>query len=236
MIFLGVLNCHSQELKKITKKSKKPYFIEEYHVLQSNKSIKHGEYLKKTLNGNLRVKGYFTQNRKDSTWIYFDFNGIDTVSIRKYKNDLQTGQWTIFSSEGDIRYIYDYVNNDIIEYNWGDTTVTYLILQNNEWVDSEVDNPPLIIGNENPLQIVSRNLNYPIRAMENGISGQVWVYFTIDIEGKMTDVKVKDTVNEYLDAEAIRAVKTIDEIWFPAKKNGEAITIEYKMPINFVLQ
>jgi protein TonB len=123
----------------------------------------------------------------------------------------------------------------VVEYNWYETPNKFPILIDTAWTVSDIDSPPLIIGKENPLQLISGSLRYPVRAHENGISGQVLISFIVDKEGNACDFKVIKGVYKDLDAEALRATKILDKNWFPAKKDGQAITIEYFIPINFVL-
>jgi periplasmic protein TonB len=73
-------------------------------------------------------------------------------------------------------------------------------------------------------------------AFEKGISGRVWISFIVDKDGSACDFKVIKGVSKDLDAEALRVTKILDKNWFPAKKDGQAITIEYGILINFVLR
>ena len=236
IILTGFVNLFAQDVKLITKNTKNPHTTEEYYVLKSNKNIKHGLYQKRLYDNRLASEGFYKRNKKDSIWIFYAYNGIDTASIGWYKENNPTGIWTINDNQNRVRYKFDYDKNEVISYNWYETPNSFPILTDSTWIEKSIDSPPLIIGKENPMQSVYRSLRYPVRAMENGISGQVLISFIVDKNGNVSDFKVKKGVDKDLDAEALRAAKLIDKNWYPAKLNGQEITIEYFIPINFVLQ
>ena len=235
-IFGKVIQAYSQEIKLITKQAKNTNTTEEYYVLKSNESIRQGLYEKRRYDDSLVIKGYYSKNKKDSIWIFYASNSIDTTSIGYYANDKPSGIWTIFDDQCRVKYKFDYSKYDVVVYNWYETPNKFPILIDTAWSMSDIDSPPLIIGIENPAQLISHNLRYPVRAFEKGISGQVLISFIVDMDGSACDFKVIKGVYKDLDAEALRATKILDKNWFPAKKDGQAITIEYVIPINFVLR
>ena len=89
-------------------------------------------------------------------------------------------------------------------------------------------------GDENIPQFIITNVKYPLTAMSKGIQGKVFVSFVIDEKGKVTDVKVKRSVNPELDAEAVRVISAMPD-WKPGKNKGKPVKVTYTMPINFKL-
>ena len=87
-------------------------------------------------------------------------------------------------------------------------------------------------GNNALVKWVSENLRYPLFAAENGIQGRVIVKFTVLTTGEISDVIVVRGVDEMLDREAIRLVKSMPK-WIPGKRNGELVNIRYTFPITF---
>ena len=71
-----------------------------------------------------------------------------------------------------------------------------------------VENMPSFPGG-NVQKWISKNVKYPVLAMENGIQGKVFVQFVIERDGSITDVKVVRGVDSSLDKEAIRVVKAM---------------------------
>lgn len=84
-------------------------------------------------------------------------------------------------------------------------------------------------------KFLGRNVKYPVEAQEKKIQGKVVVQFIIEKTGKITGIKVINSVHPSLDAEAIRVIKSMPD-WKPGKQRGEAVRVAYSVPINFRLQ
>ncbi len=228
---------NAQRLKKVTNKD--TYSIEEFYVLNSNRNIKQGEFKKLRLNGKLSIQGYFSNNKKDSTWVYYTSNGKDTLAYGKYSENKPIGQWIYNNYKGEFRYIFDFNTNKVLKYNWDSATDSLPILTDTGWKEMSVDNPPLINDMEryeNMNIFVARNIRYPIKAQDNGISGQILVAFTVNEQGEMSNVRLKKGVYPELDNEAIRVISLINEKWYPSLKDGNPVTVEHSLPINFILK
>lgn len=101
--------------------------------------------------------------------------------------------------------------------------------------DSTLESMPSFPGGQTALfQFLSRTIKYPVLAEYNKIQGRVIVGFYVDVDGTVTDVQVKKSVDPTLDKEAIRVVKSMPK-WNPGKKNGKPVRVEYTMPITFRL-
>lgn len=79
------------------------------------------------------------------------------------------------------------------------------------------------------------NVKYPAEAVEKGIKGKVIVQFVVTKEGKIADAEVARSVDPLLDAEALRAIRSMPD-WEPAKRDGQNIAVKYSLPITFSLQ
>ena len=101
---------------------------------------------------------------------------------------------------------------------------------------SEIDeNPEFPGGSANMRSWMSSNLHYPAPAAERGIQGTVKVQFTVSRTGAISNVKVIQSVDTYLDAEAVRLVKSMPN-WTPGKLNGQTVNVNYVLPVKFQLQ
>jgi protein TonB len=99
-----------------------------------------------------------------------------------------------------------------------------------------VEQMPEFPGGEAALRkYLAQNIKYPRIATENGVQGKVFVSFVVDKNGSIGTVKVVRGVDQALDAEAVRVVKTMPN-WIPGKQNGETVRVSYTIPINFVLE
>lgn len=85
---------------------------------------------------------------------------------------------------------------------------------------------------KNWIQIQTR---YPAKAMENGITGKVFVRFCVNISGDVVNVAILRGVDPLLDQEAVRVISSSPK-WTPARNRGKAIMVQYTFPVNFVLQ
>ena len=85
------------------------------------------------------------------------------------------------------------------------------------------------------IEFMMQNLKYPKEAEKDGASGTVRVYFIVEKDGTLTDVKVPDSVHKALDAEGIRLVKSMPK-WTPAKVKGKAVRSKMMLPVQFRLK
>ena len=81
---------------------------------------------------------------------------------------------------------------------------------------------------------VNSKLVYPEIAKENGVSGRVTLQFTVEADGRVTNVKVLRGVDESLDKEAVRVVSSSPK-WKPGKQRDRAVKVTYTFPVIFQL-
>lgn len=81
---------------------------------------------------------------------------------------------------------------------------------------------------------VNKHLRYPRIAKENGVQGRVITQFTVDDEGRMTNVRVLRGVDESLDQEAIRVIR-MSPRWEPAMQDGKPVSVTFTFPVIFSL-
>ena len=90
-------------------------------------------------------------------------------------------------------------------------------------------------GMEALINFLQENVKYPENAVKNNIEGRVFVQFIVDKTGQVCDAKVVRSVNEELDAEAIRVVNSMPN-FIPGRQDGKAVSVFFTLPINFKLQ
>lgn len=91
-------------------------------------------------------------------------------------------------------------------------------------------------GDRNDFTIwCGKNLEYPDIARENGISGRVFVQFTIDKTGSVTNIRVIRGVDAALDKAAVDVIKKSPK-WTPAKMRDRAVPVTLTVPIVFQLR
>ncbi len=78
-------------------------------------------------------------------------------------------------------------------------------------------------------------IRYPEIAAENGVSGTVYMQFTVSTAGYVIDVKVIKGVHPDIDDEAIRVIKNSPR-WTAGKQRGRAVPVIMSLPMKFILQ
>jgi len=90
-------------------------------------------------------------------------------------------------------------------------------------------------GDEARIKFLQENIKYPEEAKELGVQGKVFVTFVVEVDGSITDVRVLRGIGAGCDEEAIRVVKSMPK-WQPGKQRGQAVRVQFNLPIKFTLQ
>ncbi|MDX8339564.1 energy transducer TonB [Draconibacterium sp. IB214405] len=90
-------------------------------------------------------------------------------------------------------------------------------------------------GDEGLRTFIANTVKYPEDAHKNGIQGKVYVKFVVDKDGSVDDAKIARGVDPSLDKEALRVINALPK-WKPGKQRGEAVRVEYTVPIKFALK
>ena len=99
-----------------------------------------------------------------------------------------------------------------------------------------VEKMPEFPGGQDALnRFLVRNIKYPLLAQENGIQGRVVCQFVVNSDGSIVDISVVRGVEESLDKEAIRVIKSMPK-WTPGRQGGKSVRVKYTLPIRFKLQ
>ncbi|MFO7978625.1 MAG: energy transducer TonB [Bacteroidales bacterium] len=96
------------------------------------------------------------------------------------------------------------------------------------------DQPSFPGGEEARMKYLIDNLRYPQMAREAGIQGTVFVTFVVERDGSVTDVRVLRGIGGGCDEEAVRVVRNMPR-WEPGRQRGQAVRVQFNMPIRFVL-
>lgn len=82
---------------------------------------------------------------------------------------------------------------------------------------------------------VAKQIVYPETAKENNVQGRVMLQFTVEKDGRVTNVKVARGVDPELDREAVRVVQSSPK-WKPGKQRDRAVKVTYTFPVYFQLR
>lgn len=90
-------------------------------------------------------------------------------------------------------------------------------------------------GNEALFEMLQSNIQYPQAARNDGIEGRVFVAFTVELNGAVSNVHILKGLSPECDKESARVVKMFSK-WTPGMQNGKNVRVQMVMPINFSLQ
>ena len=83
------------------------------------------------------------------------------------------------------------------------------------------------------MSFISSNVKFPVG--DYCAQGRVIVSFVVERDGSLSNVKVTRSVEELLDKEAIRVVKSMPR-WKPGRQYGKVVRCKYTVPVVFRLQ
>ncbi|MBP5480357.1 MAG: energy transducer TonB [Paludibacteraceae bacterium] len=89
-------------------------------------------------------------------------------------------------------------------------------------------------GIQNLKLYLDESLEYPEKALDEGIRGRVFVRFIVRRNGSIDDPKVLRSIDPLLDREAIRVVENMPD-WIPARVHGKAVSSYFTVPVTFNL-
>lgn len=140
-----------------------------------------------------------------------------------------------------------------------ETTFTEVAVESDYHEDvifTVVENPPAFPGGEEArVNFLQENLRYPAEARAAGAQGTVFVSFVVrsdgsiynvrvlrgaghnvevDFDGDEEELKALRQAYDKLDQEAARVISTMPA-WEPGTQRGEAVSVQFNMPIRFAL-
>lgn len=79
---------------------------------------------------------------------------------------------------------------------------------------------------------VQQRTNYPQKAIDKKIRGQVLLTFIVEIDGTISNVTVVRGVDPIIDTEAVKAIQSSPK-WTPGFQRGQPVRVRYAIPLNF---
>jgi len=113
------------------------------------------------------------------------------------------------------------------------TTIFLLLILLSTIVRAQKLTPPEFPGGKNALSaFLDKNLKSPAKT---AMQGTVLVGFTVEKDGRLTEISVKKSLAPAFDDEALR-VMALSPRWIPAMRGKQFIKSNYTIPIMFVTQ
>ena len=107
----------------------------------------------------------------------------------------------------------------------------------NEPIFTIVEEMPVFKGGNDSMYVyIKEKLKYPDWELKEKIQGTVYVSFVVNKYGKTQNVKVLRSVadSKNFDSESIRIIEEMPK-WTHGKQAGEAVSVQYTIPISFKL-
>ena len=176
-------------------------------------------------------KTHFSRNEKEP------FNILMSMKNKQNTNSFAGYKYLLFVP---LAFALVTMNNTTIRANVQKkvvkTTKTTKKAGANDKVYVVVEQMPSFPGGDSALlKYLFENVKYPVSALKAQKQGRVMVCFTVEKDGAISNVKVARSVTPSLDAEAVRAIKSMPK-WSPGKQGGEFVRVKYIVPVTFRLK
>ncbi len=112
-------------------------------------------------------------------------------------------------------------------------------------IEDPVDDDPFIVAEFMPTfngkdrkyfrNYIAENIKFPPDAIENGISGTVYVSFIVDKDGSVTDVNITRGVHPVIDNAVLKVINNSPK-WEPGMNNGRYVKVKCNISVAFKLQ
>jgi len=90
-------------------------------------------------------------------------------------------------------------------------------------------------GEEALYKYLDEHIQYPDEAKREGISGRVYISFTVDTDGTVCDAVIRRDIGGGCGQEALRVIQGMPK-WIPGKQSGKIVRSSYALPISFSLE
>lgn len=210
-IILIMFACFSHSQTIIRKKNTTAFYTDHFSY-NKNTLQKHGQFIRMN---NLRP---------------------DTLISGLYDNDKRIGRWRFFDNTGNLHLQYDYDNNTFTHI--ADTIknikkFSFRTDSTFEFID--VDRPPLYLSDADDLdRTMATGFVLPAIISKEKIKGRSVASFEIDINGKLSNIEINQTLHPELDKAIISVIEKLENTWQPAVKNGEPIATCFLVVVNVI--
>ena len=186
----------------------------------------------------------------DSSKLIFFVNEDDyIIPVRLQKRDLGAEKRFLARDlqEGDVIVVKGMLDEIDIDYETYKGLVEAVIVDEEDISNKDIEEeevpfagldvkPSFRGGDANEFsKWVNSQLIYPKTAKKNGVQGRVTLQFTVEPDGRITNVSVLRGVDSSLDREAVRVVSKSPR-WTPGLLDGKPVRVTYTFPVIFQLR
>ncbi|KAA9338412.1 TonB family protein [Hymenobacter busanensis] len=176
--------------------------------------------------GKVRERGEYHNGVRTGRWLSVHRNG-QKRSEGQYAGNHALGEWRYYYNTGQpaaVESIEQGQPTALTFYNENGTLFDGLLLRRQ---------PPEFPGGETALlDYLNAHTEYPKDARRKGITGKVYVSYTVDEDGRVSQVRVVRGLSADADNEAIRVVKSLPR-FKPGREYNVPTAFTYTVPIYF---
>lgn len=256
----SILN-YAQETRKRTINIS-PIKTEEFHVLKSDKKLKHGPYRIITKHTKVLVEeGFYKLGKKDSLWKRTQDGHIHKIGY--YKDDLMHGTWITYGNiygekpfitdsgtytmgnkmgiwkyndkDGKPDLIYNYDKNEVI-YQKQDSLEHFIVLGKDTLFTTLENSPVCLDGTDQFYYTLTTNLRLPTKVYEKtiGLNTRYYISFYVSEDGEIESIQSFGRENTELNQLAITALEATRKYkWLPGRYRGKPVKTQVIIPFEF---
>ncbi len=201
---------------------------ERYHINEKDRKL--GMYQEWFDDGVLREKGnYNKEGKQHGEWLEY-YSNKQLKSSVTYAYGIIDGKVITYWSNGKLKREDLFLSGNFHEGKCFDEEGNEI-----EHFDYQIMPSYPKNGIQGLMTYLSENIQYPKKAKRNGITGKIFVNFTVSKTGTIENVKILRGVHSLLDEEAKRVVEAMPN-WIPGEQDGEKVSVSFNLPINFALK
>ena len=223
----------------------KPKVLGKYHYGERT-----GHWEVYRFDGGLQEEGSYEAGRKVGEWLAYHPNSA-LRSVDHYTAGDLHGTSIEYDSSGVVLSRIKYVHGDPVEeYSKPEQRdFAYNYVSEDHSIDERfkvTEKMPLFPGcrkrrnyaahkvcaDQRLLKFLYKNLQYPVRAWEYGVTGEAKVSFVIERDGSITTVRVLEGLSEDITNELIRLIGLMPR-WIPGEQDGEKVRVQFNLPVRF---
>ncbi|MDB5287463.1 MAG: energy transducer TonB [Mucilaginibacter sp.] len=184
--------------------------------------------------GNYLIKEVYdslsTVKVKDGAGTYIGYDDKFDLILEEgaIKNGKRNGEWKGFDRKLETSFTEIYNDGHLLSGTSSHAGVisTY---KKTRYTAPEFPGGPTAFG-----KFLYKQIRYPATDRERGVQGDVYIKFTVEKDGTITNIHVIKSVSPNIDAEALKVLKTTP-VWTPGTSFGLPSRSEYMIPITFAL-
>ena len=173
---------------------------------------------------------YNTNNKYEGEYTVYYPDGA-THSVRHYHKGKLEGSFKQFYPNGELRREEFYSNGTC-------TGGKLFDVEGNELPHQQYEHFASFDGGmEGFSKVLKKHIKYSEKHYKDQEFGRVVIAFTVDKEGNIKDVEIKESVNEKLSKAAMKGMAQVVKKykWAPAYQDGEYQNVLFTLPLNFNL-